>query len=406
VSERQPARPNYDAELGLGGTQTDGSFAYVLAKLTYKINDVHPTLAEPEPLLHDFRDPAQDPLIVGGTDFWPRKLGTDFVVQGKAFATRPTPFLSVTAAIGGVAKKISVFGRREIQWQGGRPRVPAPEPFEEMPLTYANAYGGLDWRVPVEDPEAPAMQFRLQSDHPGMYPRNPFGKGYLAVPGEVPGMEMPNLEDPSDLLTEERLIANGPESWYLQPLPWCFDWVHPSTFPRYLYFAHEVDAWFPGPEDERLPEVRRGFVTARYRELMSHRMLEHGPDPRYRQGGSHGFVLPQVRGGEPVRIDGMHPSGRQVGFILPAPPQIELTIEGTRTAPTVSVHSIVVRPEELVLTMTVGAWAPLQRAFIPGLHKTIPIAASIGGDKPIAYDAPPTTRDLIAEARAKAAKRS
>jgi hypothetical protein len=410
VSERQPARPNYDAELGLAGTHTDGAFAYVLAKFTYKLDDVRPTLSKPEPLLHDFRQPEQDPLIVSATDFWPRKLATDFVVQGTAFASRPTPYLSVMASIGNVAKKITVFGRRQIEWQAGRPRIPAPEPFEQMPLTYANAYGGLDWRVPVENPEAIEMKFRLQSDHPGMYPRNPFGKGYLALEGEVPGMEMPNLEDPSDLLTDDRLIARspagarGPAAWYFQPLPWCFDWVHPSTFPRYLYFAAGVDAWFPGPEDEEMPEVRRHFVAHRYRELMSHRLLEHGPDPRYRQGASHGFVLPQVRGGEPVRVEGMHPSGRPLGFMLPAPPRIELFIEKTRYTPEVRVHSIAVRPEELVMTMTVGAWAPLQRAFLPGLHKKIPIAATIGGDDPIAYDAPPTTRDRIAEAQANAAK--
>jgi hypothetical protein len=200
------------------------------------------------------------------------------------------------------------------------------------------------------------------------------------------------------------LIAKGPESWYLQPLPWCFDWVHPSTFPRYLYFASGVDAWFPGPEDELMPEVRRWFVAPRYRALMAERLFEEGPDPRYRQGGSHGFVLPRVRGGEPVQINGMHPSGRPVGFMLPAPPQIDLYVENTSTNARVQVHSVVDRPEELALTMTVGAWAPLQRAFLPGLHKTIPIAASVGGDTLIAYDAPPTTRDLIAEARAKAAK--
>ncbi|PRP91108.1 hypothetical protein ENSA5_58450 [Enhygromyxa salina] len=402
MSERQPARPNYDAELGLGGTTDEGPFAYVLAKLTYSLEDGTPRLSEPKPLLHDFREPDRDPLIVAGTDFWSRKLATDFVVQGSAFASRPTPYLSVTAAIGEVVKKINVVGRRVIEWHHGIPRVPSPEPFEVMPLTYENAYGGLDWRVPVDNAEAPEMQFILQSDHPGMYPRNPFGKGYMAVQGEVPEMELPNLEDPSDTLTDERLIARGPEGWYAQPLPWCFDWVHPSTFPRYVYLAYDVDAWFPGPEDAHMPEVRRGFVPPNYRELMSHRTMEQGPDPRYRQGASHGFVLPDVRGGEPVRIEGMHPSGRPLNFPLPVPPEIELFIENTSSTPRTRVHSIVVRPEELELTMTVGAWAPLHRTFLPGLHKTIPIAASIGGDAPIAYDAPTTIRDRIAEARANA----
>lgn len=404
MSEREPARPQYDAELGLGTNNEEGPFAWALAKLTYTIDQVNPTLAEPKPLLHDLRDPKQEPRIVAGTDFWSRKLATDFVVQGSAFASRPTPYLSVSASLGNVAKKISVFGRRVIDWSSGRPRVPSPEPFETMPLTWENAYGGLDWRVPVENAEAHEVLFRLENDHPGMYPRNPFGKGYLALEGVVPEMELPNLEDPSDPLTDERLVARGPESWWLQPLPWCFDWVHPSTFPRYLYFAHGVDAWFPGPEDATMPEVRRSFVAPNYRELMSHRILEHGPDPRYRQGGSHGFVISGVRGGEPVRVDGMHPSGKPLSFTLPIPPQIELYIEKRSSTPQTRIHSIVVRPEDLELTMTIGAWTPLQRPFLPGLHKTIPIAASVGGDAPIAYEAPTTMRDRIAEAQADAAK--
>jgi len=79
-----------------------------------------------------------------------------------------------------------------------------------MPLLYQNAYGGLDNRFhsgPFERRLHAHRRTRLQFDHPGLYPRNPVGKGYLVIPDSFDEVELPNLEDPPDLLTAERLIT-------------------------------------------------------------------------------------------------------------------------------------------------------------------------------------------------------
>src|ERR1035437_3273348 len=106
----------------------------------------------------------------------------------------------------------------------------------------------------------------VQYDHPGLYPRNPVGKGYLVLPDPIEGVELPNLEDPADLLTPERLVTRQPELWFRQPLPWCFEWTVGLTFPRCLYLG--LDAWFPAPDGAPLGEVQRGYIPPNLRRLL------------------------------------------------------------------------------------------------------------------------------------------
>ncbi len=99
-----------------------------------------------------------------------------------------------------------------------------------------------------------------EADHPGVYPRNPWGKGYVVRPGPWDDVWVPNLEEPSDLLSADRLVVGDPTLWYRQPLPWYLGPVPVLTFPRYTHLVADTDAWFPGPQDESMPEVRRGYL--------------------------------------------------------------------------------------------------------------------------------------------------
>lgn len=398
---RKPARPSYDAVVELANDWEQQVYAYALVKFTYEIQAGRCELAAPECLLHDIHDPKLQPRIPPATDYWPLKEATDFVVQGAAHAPnrRPTRQMEVSVQVGPVKKRITVFGKRSILWNGSGPRIGDPEPFDVMPLTYDNAYGGIDWRVPIEAPESFEKQVIDDSDHPGLYPRNPFGKGYLVEPGPVPKMEMPNLEDPDDCLTADRLIVGDAKLWYRQPLPWCFDWVHPIAFPRQIFFAAEVDAWFPGPEDAQMPEVRRGFLPAGYRTAMSQRQFVEGPDPRFYQGASLGLVLPRLAEEEIVTLMGMHPVEPSLRFALPRPPRLEIIAEGNRQAVPARLHTVVCKPEEKRVSLLWAGHRLLPRPFLPGIHKRIPVAVSVNGDAPVPYQTPPTYRDQIAAAR-------
>ena len=405
-AERTAVRSKYDAFVELAGDADRGPFTYAVAKFTYVISDGKLALTDPEPLDHDFRDPDLEPRLQPGTDYWPEKPGTDFVVRGAAHAPdgKPIDLMQVVARIGSIEKRITVFGRRAVVWNDAeKPKIEAPEPFETIPLTYENAYGGLDWRFPVENVEDPVMQFRLTTDHPAMYPRNPWGKGYLVMPEPVEGMEMPNLEDPEDLLTAERLIVGDPKLWYRQPLPWCFDWVNAAAFPRRVLFAEGVDPWFPGPDGEHLIEVRRGFFPSGYRAVMSEiDAASQGLHPLFHQEASLGLFLKEPPLAAAVELEGMHPGRPSLSFLLPeALPQFDFEIEGELQSAAPRIHGVVCFPEEEKVTITYAADVDLPRAFLPGVHKYIPVAVSINGDELIRYEAPPTMHEKIQEAKAK-----
>jgi hypothetical protein len=403
ASPRTPARDTFDAVIDLLPARGPARQAVALVKLTYTIDGGRLRPAAPEPLKHDIRDPTLVPRLPVGTDFFWTKLATDFVVQGSAFAPggRPTPSMEVSAKIGAIEKRIRVFGRREISWDGaGKPRFFRAEPFEQVELTFLNAYGGLDPRVPVDPPGDLGEALRLRGDHPGLYPRNPFGKGYLVLPGPREGAEMPNLEDPSDLLTEERLLVGDPRRWHAQPLPWCHHFVHAMMFPRFLFAPMSPDAWFPAPEDVSLAEVRRGFLMRGYRTMLAEHAKTQPGHLRFFQEGSHGFVLAEPPFGETMRFEGMHPEERSIRVALPErPPTITFEIEGQRREARPRLHTIVARPAEKKVTLVYGADAPLTRPFLPGVHRYIPVAVTIDGAPPLAYEAPVPIKEQLRRGR-------
>ena len=402
-ASRVPARETYDAVLDLGPYESGPPTAYVLVKQTFEIAGGECKLTAPRALFHDLRDETLLPRVVAGTDFWPAKEAADFIVRGSAFAPggKPVARMIASASIGAASKRIAVFGRREIRWdRDGQPRIEDPEPFTEVPIVYESAYGGVDERVrpPGEVTLPQFVMAVMRTDHPGMYPRNPVGKGYVVAPEPLPGLQMPSLEDPDDLLTPARVITRDPAVWYRQPRPACFDWVPILTFPRYVFFDRSVDAWFPAPDDDRLPEVRRGILPAGFRAARA-----GGVQPRFFQDAAPELVVPDLAGGEQVRIEGMHPDRAVVEFDLPGPPpSIEFEIEGRREAARPRIRSVLVEPAAGTLDIVYGTSVTLHRTFLPGVHKHIPIAVSIGGDRPIAYDAPATLRDRLAAARGEA----
>jgi hypothetical protein len=395
---RKPARPHYDAIVDVEPKQRGEvpSFAYVLVKRTYTIQGDRLVLAEPEPLAFDLRDDALVPRLPPASDFWTTKAATDVIIQGSACARggQPVRTLQVSASVGVTSKRIAVFGRRAVTWNArGRLSIEEPEPFIEMPLTYLNAYGGLDPRVPI--PESDIEAYRRLSrmgamyDHPGAYPRNVIGKGYLVFPEPIVDFEMPNLEDPSDLLTPERMVAGSPELWYRQPLPWCFDWTNGLMYPRLLYA--DLDAWYPCAELDALPEVQRGFLPASLPELMA-----RTPDisQAYAQEASLGMVFRRPIAGQPLVLTGMHPEEPSIRFPIPLDPLIEIEVEGQREAVKPMLTNLVIRPlERKVYTVHFARTTRLPRAFIPEIHQHIPISTYIAGDAPIAYEAPPTLRE-------------
>lgn len=386
-------------DLLLAGNVSRSAFA--VAKHTYRLGpkgwERTGEPAEDAPLEHDFFDDENGPTLVPGTDFWPHKRATDVVVQGAAHAPDgvPTERVEVSVSVGERTKRAVVFGHRRVEYLAdGRVRFGAPEPFVEMPLDWAHCYGGVDFRVldPELAKEAEVVQaLATHDDHPGLYPRNPFGKGYIVEPGALEGVRLPEIEDPDDLLTPERFLVGDPRQWWRQPLPWCFDWVHPMMFPRYVYFDPEEDAWYPAPQDERMPEVRRRFLMPRYRD---DRDPSDFANPAFFQEASHGMVFADLVPGTPIVVRGMHPERREVTFTVPEPPHWEWFLEDEVKRARPALHHIVVRPGDEVVHVVWGSQVELPRAYVPGIHKRIPVGVRIDGHV-TAYEAPALVRDRI-----------
>jgi len=169
-------------------------------------------------------------------DFAHPKVRGEFLVYGSCFATAPAPAQEVAVRIGGLTKRLAVFGNR--WWQAGG--IPgAPEPFQRFPIRYGYAYGG------------PA------------YPQNPLGKGNEAdAKGRQP---LPNIQDPARFMgsPKETPPVAGLTAY---PLTWPQRTRHLGKFngdwlvESWPHFPADTNLEFfnTAPEDQRLEGFFKG----------------------------------------------------------------------------------------------------------------------------------------------------
>ncbi len=291
----------------------------VLAKRTYDIRPKQPLVrAEPTPpfievdVYYDEADPEHS-TVKYESELAPFKLATDVVVVGKAHAPggRPAQSVDVTIEVAGQRKVVRVLGDRRCNFRENRaPTFTDPEKFTEMEMRYERAYGGKDLR---SNPQLPFF-----------YPRNHKGTGVAVknVKDVVEGLVLPNLEDPQDLLTPERVIIQEPERWNAQPLPQGIGWFQPTWYPR-CSFVGAMPAYV-GPDDvmreEKLGIVPKGQIA------LARQLKLPGYDVRFNSGASLGLVVPFLKGNETLRLSNLSPEG-ELAFSLPGErPRITLDI--------------------------------------------------------------------------------
>jgi len=380
---------DFDAVVDFFPLEQIPELVYGIVKFTYSLADGRVRRVEPVPLFHDIRDPNIEPKWSPGSDFWPLKTHTDVAVRGQAYAhATKTSARTIGIRVGEHRKNIAVWGDRVARWHGGRLRFEPPEPFESIPVVWSRAYGGCDPRVPVDaEPTTVATLARLEFDHPGMYPRNPFGCGYVVLPDPVPEIVLPNFEDPAHLLTPETLITAHPGRWYEQPLPACFEFTNAMMFHRLAWMG--LQPWFPPPAGAPLAEVEAGVLPENYRDL-ARVSMEHPPPAPVFQEGAHGLVFPPLLPGTPVTLEGMHRERKRLTFLLPEPPKVEFWIEGQVFAAPAEPSTLLIEPDEERFSVTyVARHEELPRVFVPGIHADIPLALRVDGVT-VRYLSPPT----------------
>jgi hypothetical protein len=267
------------------------------------------------------------------SDFVPFKLATDVVVNCHAHAPggQPVQELVTAIAIDDVVCSVIVIGDRRAHYRGGRaPDFGEPVPFAVMPIRYERAFGGVDIR---SDPKLACA-----------YGFNHLGRGFAIrnTPEVLENLELPNIENPVDRLTPERLC--------------CGHFIHMDQLPEPAGFGWTMKVWRPRmlmagvmPADaaiaRALRQVHRQAVPAEQREMYDQTELP-AMDFRFFNGASIGLVLPYLRGDEIVRTKHLTPDGR-LDFMLPGDePSIGIDIGAGVMTPVVRLQTVMIRLDE------------------------------------------------------------
>lgn len=252
------------------GLQPDGrELLVVVVKGTFTIPPPgeKPKLAEEQAPLVDADVFTGEPGLSAPLyecDYAPRKLRCDVLLNGSAYARggKPAERVTVSLSVGSWSKSFDVVGNRV--WKAGALYISStpPEPFKVMPISYNNAFGGID--KAEEDPQKW-----------GYFLANPAGVGYQEHTSAkfLDGKPLPNTEERGNKITNpkgnNRPMAFGPVGRGWQPRPklagtYDQNWLDnvspflPSDFQDEYYQAAPEDQQIdypPGGEEIRLENL-------------------------------------------------------------------------------------------------------------------------------------------------------
>jgi hypothetical protein len=352
------------------------SYLCLTAKRAYSIRQGERAepLAEVPPIVSEAEYTASESAaaerLVADSDLFPGlKPVTDVIVRGTAYSHRgaATSFRA-SVRVGPVARTVQVWGDRTIELgRGGALTFSTPRPVASVPLVWDRAYGGRDEHA-EEKLYAPRGAGALSPRDgrparmgPLTYPRNPAGRGFFVdVDRErMAGRPAPNLEDPLDPVTPDRLAAPSYRAWIDCPAAGCFEPIDVFTFPRAVFF---LPAAFERPKRE-LHEERIGVVSL---EEIDRRMtgFDGRVDPRAFNGAAPGMAKVRLAGGERAELQNLHPRHPIFEFDLPGDvPELLLEPPGVRPcqlAP--SLQTVLIEAERDRVTLT---WAGLLEVAMP-----------------------------------------
>ena len=354
----------------------------VVTKRTYKIQpDGRCTLRDPSlplALEPDFY-PDDEDLLMQDMDIFAFKPATDVIVKGHAYAPPGQVRFEASIRVGRHAKRLLVVGDRSCRLSStGKIRIAEPKPVEKVPLRYTHAYGGRD-EVAEEKYGNPYMELQPYEDKkncdmskasPFLYPRNPCGRGFLveASAAALEVLRLPNLEDPLDPLTPERLATGDPEGWLMMPLPQATDWVSYAWFPRTAYIG--ILPIFDRPSAP-IAEVERGFAPG---DILDENSTQPKFDFRLTNGASLGMQLPYLKGDEECLLTNMNPRQPRFRFQLPGErPRIWTDgRKGTFKETQPVVHTVVIDADASYLSIVWCGSAPALRPYLPAELEKMP----------------------------------
>jgi hypothetical protein len=363
------------SERQVSGFDPEGRYILsVLVKRTYRISasgrcerasEDLPLVIVPE------LDPARPGLFVHDSDLYPVKLRTDVIVQGHAYAPTKATSFEASLAIGAVTKQMLVVGdRRASLSPAGEIVFSSPEPVDAVALAHERAYGGADVVAcakhgnPLEGlaPYLPEVR-ALPRINPYAYARNPNGVGFLLEPtrAAIEALTLPNLEDPSDRLTPDRLAVRMLERWPAQPLPAAPGWISYGWFPRIAYLG-----FVPAREhlDRPLPEIALGALPAGILDVTPG---QQQMDLGVCNGAPAGLQLPYLRGDEEIVLTHLSREAPTWRLKLPGDrPKIWTDgRKGKRGETEPVMHTLLIEPDETRLSIVWRGSCAALRPYFP-----------------------------------------
>lgn len=291
------------------------------------------------------------------------KPATDVVLRGAAVSRRPTRELIIAIAVGASVRRLRVIGPRTAEiGSGNKLRFSDPAPFERCELTPTLAYGGQD--LHAQNQLERAADGRALGELPEdlrptraawlyQYPRNPVGRGFFidTERERADGTQLPQIEDPADVLTPERLFLKSPLAWLGAPLPGMVSWMEHSWYPRCARLMgiapdHEE---LPANAIERDVSFSDGGDLAEIRR--SKKLRFH---PRALQGAAPGLAAERLRGDEMILLENVHPKHESLKLALPGEqPRMRLSLPALKTyEPAVSLQTVRIDTERDRVSLT------------------------------------------------------
>jgi hypothetical protein len=276
----------------------------VIVKCTYSLKDNSRLIPGedqvPIQMADEYYGQPGESSVRSETDLVPKKIGTDLILKGHAYAPgRRGAQVDVSFGVGRTKQVVRVFGNRK--WKKG---VGSPELFDRIPLKYEYAYGGVD-------ASHPDQRFHEREA------RNPVGRGFIAKQSgrEVGDVLLPNIEDPRSLIktSEDR------------PQPAGFGWIGRYWKPR-------VD--YAGTADAKWIETRAPLLPEDFND-------------RYFNGAPPGLIINGfLRGNEPVEVVNASPTGA-LRFSLPGDfPRVRVVTMTEKTSLDMKFDTLIVEPDE------------------------------------------------------------
>lgn len=267
------------------------------------------------------------------SDFVPWKTATDVVFNGTAYApdNRPTQQMIASLSIGMVTKRLYIVGDRTCTFRPfADPGITKPVPFTEMDIRYERAFGGVD----------------IYSHSTVQYPcpRNHLGRGFIVKNKRrtVEGLQLPNIEDPDQILHPGNICCGDMKNWSLQPVPQGLGWYFKCWQPR-AALAGIMPA--DRAVEQELRQAYTRVIPESQRALYEQTALP-SMDFTFFNGASPGLAVPFLNGDEKVHCVNLSPE-RDLSFQLPGNrPFLNIDVGLGEQQPECFLHTVMIRMEE------------------------------------------------------------